>query len=259
MSGGVISRARNWISVMVTALAVGTFLSGPCSALEGQAASLIGIVLEEGSERTLAGTTLTMIEAQLEVVSDQSGRFTFHDLPPSKHTVRATLDGYVSVVFEIHTSEISFVQLRLPRLTAVLEELFAVMDGTSRRAGYSEAEVRVDDGSSGGSAADLLNYHVPGLDLPSMRGIGEGGSIRIRGESSFSLSTTPAIYLDGVRLGSFDDGFLLLEMIPATSVDRIRILRGPSASARYPDTANGVILIETVHGGSRSTESAGND
>ena len=258
MSGGVISRARNWISVMVTALAVGTFLSGPCSALKGQAASLIGIVLEEGSERALTGVTLTMIEAQLEVVSDQSGRFTFPDLPPSQRTLRATLDGYVSVVFELDTSEISYVELRLPRLTAVLEELFAVVEGTSR-AGYSEAEIRVDDGFSGATAADLLIYQVPGLRLPSVSEVGGGGSIRIRGEGSFLLSTTPAIYLDGVRLGLHDDGLLLLEGISATSVERIRILRGPAASARYPDSANGVILIETVHGRSGGTESAGND
>lgn len=189
----------------------------------------------------------------------QSGRFTFPDLPPSRFTLRATLDGYVSMVFEIDTSEISFVQLRLPRFAAVLEEIVAVVEGGSRRAGYSEAEVRIHDGFFAGTAADLLKYQVPGLRLPSMSTVGTGGSIRIRGESSISLSTAPAISLDGVRLGSPDDAFLLLEMISATSVERIRILRGPSATARYPDTANGVILLETVHGRSSGTESAGND
>ena len=46
-------------------------------------------------------------------------------------------------------------------------------------------------------------------------------------------------------------------MIPASVVVRIRVLRGPSAGAQYPDGNNGVILIETRQGGSGDTDAGG--
>ena len=72
-------------------------------------------------------------------------------------------------------------------------------------------------------------------------------------------SNAPAIYLDGVRIddrssalpGSREpQAFHTLELIPASEVKQIRVLRGPAASARYAGAANGVILIETRRGDS---------
>ena len=36
----------------------------------------------------------------------------------------------------------------------------------------------------------------------------------------------------------------MLQDIPAADVRRIRVLRGPAASAQYLEAANGIILIE---------------
>ena len=39
-------------------------------------------------------------------------------------------------------------------------------------------------------------------------------------------------------------GLHVLELIPASEVERIRVLRGPSAAVEYPDATHGVILVE---------------
>ncbi len=85
---------------------------------------------------------------------------------------------------------------------------------------------------------------------------GGGASVQLRGVNSLSLSNEAVIFVDGIRIsprmGSFGERSSVelhaLEMIPAANVARIRILRGPAATARYPDTSNGVILVETVSG-----------
>ncbi len=252
------------------ALAVGIFLSGPHFAVEGQAsASLMGIVLQEGSDQPLPGATLMILETQRSVVTDENGEFSFPELTPGEVVLRAGLDGYASVVesLEIASNEVGFVQLRLTPLFAALDEIFVIAEQSSGRAGYQEASVQNDDGDLG-TAADLLEGKVLGLDLGRNTGVAGGGArVQLRGPNSLSLSNEPVIYVDGIRIssriGRLDSrnsaGLHALEMIPASIVERIRVLRGPAAGAQYPDANNGVILIETRRGRSGDRDAGGND
>ena len=76
---------------------------------------------------------------------------------------------------------------------------------------------------------------------------GAGLRVRLRGAKSLYTSDQPAIYLDGIRIDAGGPGQAIraLDQIPATSVRRIRILRGPASASRYPNSASGVILVET--------------
>ncbi len=244
------------ILAAAAALAVGVFLSGSHFAVEGQAnASLMGIVLQEGSNRPLPGATLMILETQRSVVTDGDGWFSFPELTPGELVLRAGLDGFASVVesLEIAPNEVGFVQLRLPPLFAALDEILVIAERNFGGAGYHEASVQNDDGDIG-TAADLLEAKVPGLDLRrNMGAVGAGARLQMRGPSSLSLSNEPVIYVNGIRIssrtGRLDSrnsaGLHALEMIPASAVLRIRVLRGPSAGAQYGDATKGVILIET--------------
>ncbi len=251
-------------------LAVGIFLSGPYFAVDGQAsASLVGIVLREGSDQPLPGATLMILETQRSVVTDDNGEFSFPELTPGEVMLRAGLDGYASVVesLQIASNEVGFVQLRLLPLFAALDEIFVIAEQSSGRAGYQEASVQNDDGDLG-TAADLLEGKVLGLNLGRNTGVAGGGArVQLRGPNSLSLSNEPVIYVDGIRvssrIGSLDSrnsaGLHALEMIPASIIARIRVLRGPAAGAQYPDASNGVILIETRRGRSGDRNAGEND
>ena len=198
-------------------------------------------------------------------MTDDNGEFSFPEPTPGEVVLRAGLDGYASVVesLEIALNEVGFVQLRLPPLFAALDEVFVIAEQSFGRAGYQEASVQNDDGNIG-TAADLLEGKVLGLDLRRNTGVAGGGArVQLRGPSSLSLSNEPVIYVDGIRIssriGSLDSRnsacLHALEMIPASPVERIRV----SAGAQYPDATNGVILIETRRGRSGDRDAGGNN
>jgi len=238
--------------------------------LEGQeGASLVGIVLSDGSDQPLPGVTVMIRETQLSVVTDDNGAFFFPEVTPGPVILSASLDGYASVVeaLEIAPSEAGLVQLKLPLVSAALDEILVIVERGSRRAGQHEESIRNNDGDLG-TVADLLEGMVSGLELRRNDGsVGGGSRVLLRGPSSLSLNNGPAIYLDGIRVSSRTGSLSsrnsaaldLLETIPASVVARIRILRGPSASAQYPDANNGVILIETRRGESRGQAASGDN
>ena len=227
-------------------------LTAPRAILEAQAvASLAGSVLEDGTNRPLPGSRVQLTELGLDAVTDRAGSFSFSGIPAGQVTVRVSLDGYVSVVdrLSVARTELDLVQFRLVPFLAAVEELFVFGKSDSRRVGHSETSIRGDDAGSR-SAADLLVASVPGLNLRRSQNTAsdhEGLRFTFRGLSSLSLTSEPDIYVDGVRVSSRSRGIGLhvLEQIPASSVSRVRVLKGAAASAYYPNSSNGVILVET--------------
>jgi TonB-dependent SusC/RagA subfamily outer membrane receptor len=122
----------------------------------------------------------------------------------------------------------------------------------------------------------IIQGRVPGVVVT---GQGMNTQIRIRGVSSFTGNNDPLIVLDGIpvsNLGSSSGSFsaadslsggadglgpdlsnvnsLMLSISPM-NVDRIEILKGPSAAAFGVRGANGVILIYTRRGFDREVDS----
>ncbi len=82
----------------------------------------------------------------------------------------------------------------------------------------------------------VMRGRIPGVDVRT-------NSIRIRGVSSILLSNDPLIVVDGMPVD-----FNILYSIPPEDVDRIEILKGPSAAIYGSRGANGVIAIYTKRG-----------
>jgi TonB-dependent SusC/RagA subfamily outer membrane receptor len=83
--------------------------------------------------------------------------------------------------------------------------------------------------SSYNSIYDMLKGEVAGVEV-------NGTSIRIRGASSFQMSTEPLFVVDGVAVNSVDN-------IMPQMVKSIEVLKGSSAAIYGSRGANGVILI----------------
>jgi TonB-dependent Receptor Plug Domain len=99
--------------------------------------------------------------------------------------------------------------------------------------------------TAGGIGAQRSRGNLVGVvvDATSMTAIA-GAKVTAVGRKGSVATTDPSVYVDGIRMQSVDQ----LQDIPANDVERIRVLRGASASMRYPEGANGVILIETRQG-----------
>lgn len=220
--------------------------------------SLVGVVVDDSDDARLEGATVSVVEGRASATTDEDGRFLLPDVPAGSLALRVQAPGYTTVVERVEVSEtdIAFFQVRLPRIAATLREL--LVRGERSGAGGGESEITGNERDTR-TAADLLADGVPGVEVLRGSGsVGTGAGIRIRGMSSVTQSNAPAIYLDGVRIdaganrdapaGRGQQVQHVLESIPAHEVLRIRVLRGPSAAARYADSANGVILVETRRG-----------
>ncbi len=97
--------------------------------------------------------------------------------------------------------------------------------------------------SGAGGLVDLL-ARSPGIAMARNGGPGATTSLYIRGaESRFT-----AVFINGVRVDSQSTGGASWEAIPLSQIDRIEILRGPSAAIYGSDAMGGVIQIFTRDG-----------
>ena len=112
---------------------------------------------------------------------------------------------------------------------------------------------------------DMLSSSIPGVRIMRASGsIGSGGTTRIRGAGSLSLSNEPLIYIDGVRsnnqAAAFSYAFNGAQEQPSRindlnpdEIESIEILKGPSAATIYgTEASNGVIQIFTRRDGGAS-------
>ena len=234
-------------------LALMTVLGAAAGTLTSQeTGSVTGRVLNQGNLEPVSGAVVELTEfTHHRTRTDDEGWFRLLNVPAGNVMMRVEGDGYITFVdrIEIAPMEESLIHFHLHQLSVVLDQLLVEVPRVNDRGrGHSEAQID-GTGASQRTAADLLLTGVPGLTAQHPQGgVGVGVSIRLRGVSSFVLSAEPQIYLDGVRIdaGGQDRAMLTLEQIPAASVTRIRVLRGPASTTRYPTAAAGVILVETM-------------
>src|SRR5438445_507737 len=103
--------------------------------------------------------------------------------------------------------------------------------------------------AQGGSGAGIVVGRGParaaGVVIQRATGaVGSGSRIRIRGASSFSLSTQPLMYVDGVRVDADPATGPANQAFGSASISRyndfnpddiesIEVLKGPAATTRY--------------------------
>lgn len=205
-----------------------------------------GLVVDNMSARPLGNARVSIAALDLEIETEGNGQFLFAGVPTGMFEVRFEAQGYVGVVEQIELAASEFMQVRLDPLAAVLDELLVV---AGRRRPITASSVEPTHELAGKNALDLL-AEIPGIRVQTGGGILTGGFIFIRGINTFRGESAPTIYLDGIRLDnaqSVRGGMHALEKIPAETVARVRVLKGPDAFT-YPLGANGVILIETHRG-----------
>jgi hypothetical protein len=217
-----------------------------------ETSSVMGRVLDQSNLEPVSGAVVELTEfTHHRTRTDDDGWFRLLNVPPGNVMMRVGSDGYITFIerVEIAPMEESLIHFHLHQLSAVLGQLLVEVPRIDERGrGHSEAQIDVT-GASQRTVADLLLTGVPGLTAQHPQGgVGVGVSIRLRGVNSIALSAEPLIYLDGVRIDAGGQGraMLTLDQIPAASVTRIRVLRGPASTTKYPIAAAGVILVETT-------------
>ncbi|AUI48713.1 TonB-dependent receptor [Bacteroides fragilis] len=206
---------------------------------------ITGQVLDENGEGVPGANVTIKGNNSLGAVTNIEGNFTL--MAPENSTLIASFIGYTPVEIQLKGKKI--VVFKLTPDAQALEEVVVVGFGTQKKASVvgavqsiKPAELRVPSSNLSTSFAGRI------AGVISMQRTGEPGSdganFWIRGAATFSGTTDPLIFIDGVEVSAGD-----MNAIPSEAIENFSILKDASATALYGARgANGVILITTRSG-----------
>jgi TonB-dependent starch-binding outer membrane protein SusC len=234
--------------------------------------TITGLVTDAGSRTGLVGAYVLVAGTTLSGVTNQDGRFLILNVPSGQHEVRVSLIGYSagSSVVTVSAGQTATASFAITPTAVGLEGVVVNAAGQEQRrreTGNSVASITTANVEMAPiqSLANLLQGRAPGVLIqPTSGSTGTGQRIQIRGVSSVSLSSTPLIVVDGIRVnnevestGLFTGGTSTSRWndLNAEDIESVEILKGPAASALYGTAAaNGVIQITTKRGRGGQTE-----
>jgi len=231
----------------------------PCFA---QQADRIAGQVTDGRSNPIDGVRITIVGSPAGAITDRQGRFHINGLTGPTVTIRVQRLGYAEAVRPASVGD-STLSIVLTDVAVSLNQIVVTgtAGGAQRRAvGNAVAEVQVADLVPTEPVLgidQILTGRAPGVSIESPGGLPGGGSqVMIRGRSSFSLTTDPIVYVDGVRVnaqsptgGSGTSAVSRLNDFAPEDIQSIEIIKGPAASTLYgTEASNGVIQIITKKG-----------
>lgn len=245
------------------------------SATPAASLGIWGQVTDSSGRRPLAGAQVMVQNTSLLATTNDSGFYGIRGVPAGRHTVIARLIGYAPVTREVEVPAADVVRLDFAlRSTATrLNDIVTTATGEQRRLELGN-DITVINADSIvrtqpiHTVTDLLEGRVPGLVVQRTSGApGDPARLRLRGTSSPQLSNDPIVIVDGVRVysaqsdsrggnlagtGRAADNYAApspLDYIDPNTVERIEVVKGPSAATLYgQDAASGVVVITTKRG-----------
>ncbi len=252
-------------------LAAGTvfalILSLPLVA-QAQQGTIRGTVTARATGEALPGARVQLVGTTRFVATASDGSYELSGVRVGQVQVRVAIIGYLSQTasLEVSANQTATVDFQLSESVLTLDAVVvtALGEQSAREVSNAMSSVNVADLMDAApqvNITEVLQGKAPGVTLLQSSGTtGSGHSIKIRGNSSINLSNTPLIYIDGARVDNDNNanpqGFGVggqdasrLNDINPSDIERIEIVKGPSASTLYgTEAAAGVIQIFTKKG-----------
>lgn len=258
-------------SILSLCLAVAVSLALAISAVPvlAQAQGTVVGTITDTAGQPLSGVQVVAVGTQRGALTGADGRYTIAGVPAGERQIRATSLGYRAETrrIDLAAGETVTVDFQLATSAVALDEIVVTgtAGGVERRAiGNVVTNIRASEVMELAPVPDmqsLLNARAPGvLVTPGTGMVGSGSQIRIRGSSSISLSNTPLLYVDGVRVDNAQNSGPVNQAFGSSVISRINdfnpddiesieIIKGPAAATLYgTEAANGVIQIITKRG-----------
>ena len=240
---------------------------GGTPVLAQDAGAIRGRVTNGESGQPLAGAQVQVVGTKLGGVTNSEGTYAIPGVPAGARTVQAQFIGYSVLtqrdqqVSRGQTTTVDFVLMPSAIELGALVVSATGRDQSKREIGSNVGTIQVGEVNLAPvrTFSDLLQGRQAGVTVTQSSGTaGSGSKVRIRGSNSVSLSNSPLVIIDGVRVNDNPQSFELFNGGQQTSrlndfspedIETIEILKGPSAAALYGTAAaNGVIQIVTKRG-----------
>ena len=231
-----------------------------------QGSSIAGTVVDAKSGLPIADVSIAVPGTSSAARSGTRGEFRLSNVPGTTARLRLSRIGYQPASVDAQVGDVS-VRVEMTQSSVKLDAV--VVTGTAGDAqartlgnavGHLDVTTALALSGPPAKLQDMLSSSVPGVRIMRASGaIGTGGTTRIRGSGSLSLSNEPLIYIDGVRSNNQaavrSYGFNGQESpsrvndLNPEEIESIEVLKGPSAATIYgTEASNGVIQIITKRG-----------
>lgn len=249
------------------ALLAAALLAGVARTGWAQQGTIAGLVTDQLNNAPVAGARLLLGNTNRTAITNTSGHYAFTAVPAGSYELRVIAVGFRALlkVVQVDASGSANADFALTRAVISLDEIVVnPVTGVQRARETGNAVTNIDlpkatENQTVSSFADALSGRAAGVQVLQSGGtVGTGTRIRIRGQSSISLSNEPVYYIDGVRVESGDNSLSVgtggqapsrVNDINPEEIANVEIVKGPSASTLYgTQAANGVIRITTKHG-----------
>ena len=235
------------------------------TAVQGQNGQITGTVTAAGTGAPLGEVQVYLVGRDQGSLSRSDGRYLIVNVPAGNYELRAERIGYApqTSTIQVTAGGTTAADFRLDEQALGLDEI--VVTGTAgasrrREVGNAIAQINVADvPDQPTSTMSLLQGSAPGVEITGGSGeMGQGSQIRLRGNSSVSMTNQPINYIDGVRMMDGADfpggrGALVtvspLDNLNPNDIERIEIIKGSAATTLYGTEASaGVIQVFTKRG-----------
>ena len=234
----------------------------------GQDGQISGVVTDAVTGQALPGVNVVLLELQSGSASNIDGAYAITGVNPGQYTLVASFIGFKRYEKAISVSAGSDLteNILLEEDLIGLEEVVVTGQGSGIEKRRLSTTIDVITpkqlaASPTNRLDQILQAQLPGTQVRFSSGQpGTASMIRSRGPVSANFSTTPVIYVDGVRVDNLNtsSGLSLdtggaqsssLPDIPTENIERIEFIKGGAATTLYgSDAANGVIQIFTKKG-----------
>jgi TonB-dependent starch-binding outer membrane protein SusC len=240
-----------------------------------QVVSVTGKVADKVSGEVLPGVSISIKGTNMGTATSVEGKFSLR-YPQEMESITLVVYylGYKRQELTITRANAAAplnIQLETDRMG--LDEVVVTgqgLDVSKRRLSSSIVSIGTKelDQAPSGRIDQMLQGKLPNAQIRLTGGqAGATSIIRARGVNSAFLSSTPIIYVDGVRMdnlntaakygGGSSSGAAVSSIadIPMDNIEKIEYINGGAATTMYgSDAANGVIQIFTKKGGSDKTD-----
>lgn len=237
----------------------------------GGGGTITGRVTDAATGQPIAGVNVVVSGTKNGAPTGDNGRYTIRGLPAGPTSLDVTRIGYSPKHGTITVSAEAPVVLdfQLPKTALSLEAVVTTVTGDQRKVEMANSTTQINLADKIAempitTMGSVLSGRSAGVQVSSDGNAGSGSRIRIRGQSSLSLSNDPVVIIDGVRvsaqtnssaIGVGGSGPSRLDDINPQDIESIEVIKGPSAATLYgTEAANGVISIKTKRGKAGKTK-----
>ncbi len=242
--------------------------------LYAQDYQVTGRVIDKETRQPIPGVNVVIAGTVKGTVTDAKGNFVLANIADGEYTLSISYIGYRQVARKVTVPESNTdLAINLENDVVGLDAVVVTGQGidiAKRRLSTNVTTVTREqiERSPATRLDQLLQAQLPNAQIRmNTSQPGSASIIRSRGIVSAAVSSTPVIYVDGVRIDNLNtastlslntsgnrhngDASSTISDIPLENIERIEYLSGGAATTLYgSDAANGVIQIFTKRGGS---------